>query len=161
MTIKKVSQFDVPCIVQIHKKCISTSNALAYSPEIINSWISRISENCVTTQLNISTWIVILESDLIVGFAQYSITEQTLYQIQIDPEYQGKGYGKTLYKYIEQEFINAKSQRISLNSTLNAVQYYKSLNFVQTGKLNYEGIEMIKMEKHLLNPTPYLVLPAY
>ena len=121
-----------------------------YGPEIISSWVNNINENNVLSQWENSTWLVIKENNKVVGFAQYSLKEKELFQIQVDPDYQGKGYGKQLYKYIEQEFLKNEIEKISLKSTLNAKQFYIEMGFFEIGNLNYDRIEMSRMEKLLV-----------
>lgn len=149
MVIKPLQTADIPKIVKIHKRCIKITNAKTYNPEIIEAWLSQINEDNVIIQLNSTSWIAITTNEGLVGFAQYCIEDAELYQIQIDPKYQGQGFGKKLYKYIEQEFINAKTNKIALNATLNAVPFYTSLGFANTGNICFDGIDMVKMEKTL------------
>jgi len=137
-------------IVKIHKKCVLVSNSKLYGPEIISSWVNNINEKNVLSQWENSTWLVIKENNKVVGFAQYSLKEKELFQIQVNPDYQGKGFGKNLYIYIEQDFLKNEIENISLNSTLNAKQFYKEMGFFETGKIDYNGIHMFRMEKLLV-----------
>lgn len=140
---------DISKIVEIHKKCISETNAKVYDKEIINNWLSLINEENVLSQFENTTWIVVKEDTSIVGFAQYDLEDMDLYQIQIDPEYQGNGYGKELYNYIEVDFRKNNKDKIMLNATLNAVPFYKSLGFKEIENISYDGIDMVSMEKVL------------
>ena len=89
----------------------------------------------------------------IVGFAQYSLKDEVLYQIQIDPNEQKKGYGKMLYKYIENDFRESNISNISLFATLNAISFYKDLGFniikEKLFKLTDMEIKMVEMSKKL------------
>lgn len=89
----------------------------------------------------------------IVGFAQYNLESGEVYQIQILPSEQGKGYGKKLYQYIEKDFKKNNVKQISLYATLNAISFYKSLRFKSVGKKNFKLINtsatMEEMRKEL------------
>lgn len=93
------------------------------------------------------------ENDEIVGFAQYSVTDKEIYQIQILPSEQGKGYGRKLYQYMEKDFKKKNIEQISLYSTLNAISFYKSLGFKSIGKKNFKlistSVVMEEMRKEL------------
>ncbi|NMC08893.1 GNAT family N-acetyltransferase, partial [Candidatus Microgenomates bacterium] len=75
---------------------------------------------------------------------------------QIDPDLQGKGYGKQLYEYIETDFRRNNIQQISLYSTLNAIEFYKNLGFEITKEIKYPLVktkmDMVEMKKILTHP---------
>ena len=147
--IQLATKQDIPSIVEIHKKCIKETNSKAYNKEIIDNWLNLINKKNVLSQFENTTWVIIKENNTIVGFAQYDLEDTDLYQIQIDPNYQSKGYGKELYKYIENDFIKNNKDKVTLNATLNAVLFYKSLGFREIENITYDGIDMIFMEKQL------------
>ena len=97
---------------------------------------------------------MIKNNNKILGFAQYCLEDKEIYQIQIDPDEQGKGYGRELYNYIENDFRINKIKQISLLATLNAVQFYENLGFhiikVIKFPLVKTKIKMIKMSKELV-----------
>lgn len=148
-TIKKAKKEDIKQIVEIHKECVSKTNAKSYNAEIIQSWLQQINERNVLSQFDYTSWLVIKQNNKIIGFAQYDLEEQTLYQIQIHPNYQGKGYGKMIFKYIENDFIKNKRDKVLLNSTLNAMSFYTSLGFRPLKKILFDNIELITMEKNI------------
>ncbi len=144
----------IETIVEIHKRCVLESNSPWYKPDVISEWISQISVKNVLDQLTRSSkWIILEEKGKIIGFAQYSLVEKELFQIQILPNKQRKGFGTTLYKYIEKDFIKNKVKTISLFSTLNPINFYKSLGFEKIRKISYPlvktKVELIEMKKEL------------
>ncbi|HRR94802.1 MAG TPA: GNAT family N-acetyltransferase [Candidatus Paceibacterota bacterium] len=141
-------------LIEIHKKCISKTNSQFYEQEQINEWLSTIKLENIQDQLNNTTWIVIKNNNEILGFAQYSLEDKELYQIQINPDEQGKGYGRELYNYIENDFRINKIKQISLFATLNAVKFYEKLGFRVMKEIKFKllktKIKMIKMSKELV-----------
>ncbi len=141
-------------LIEIHKKCISKTNSQFYEQEQINEWLSTIKLENIQDQLNNTTWIVIKNNNEILGFAQYSLEDKELCQLQIDPDEQGKGYGRELYNYIENDFRINKIKQISLFATLNAVKFYEKLGFSVTKEIKFKllktKIKMIKMSKELV-----------
>ncbi len=140
-------------LVEIHKKCILETNSKYYDSKQIEEWVSSINIQNIRNQLKNTSWVVIKDKDKIFGFAQYSIDDKELYQIQIDPDEQGKGYGKKLYEHIEKEFRKLSISDISLFATLNAVPFYKVLGFKILKNTKYKlintDIEMVEMIKIL------------
>jgi len=122
-------------IVDIHRLCISQSNALFYPPEVISEWLDQVNIDDTISQLKYSSWIVVEDEGEIVGFAQYSLPEEELYQMQINPTLQRKGYGKQLYEYIEEDFKKNNIKEMELYSVLNAIEFYKSLGFKKKRKI--------------------------
>jgi ribosomal protein S18 acetylase RimI-like enzyme len=147
--ISLATKQDISRIVKIHKKCISETNAKFYDKKTIKNWLNLVNKENVLYQFEDSIWIIIKEDNYTVGFAQYDLKDNELYQIQIDPNYQGRGYGKELYDYIENDFRKNNKVKISLNATLNAVSFYKKLGFKEIKNISCSGIDMITMEKIL------------
>ena len=141
-------------LIEIHKKCISKTNSQFYEQEQINEWLSTIKIENIQDQLESTTWVVIKNNNKILGFGQYCLEDKEIYQIQIDPDEQGKGYGRELYNYIENDFRINKIKQISLLATLNAVQFYENLGFHIIKEIKFPlvktKIKMIKMSKELI-----------
>ncbi len=140
-------------IVDIHRLCISQSNAPFYSPEVIKEWLDQVNVEDTIAQLKYSSWIVLEDEGKVVGFSQYSIPDSELYQIQVDPNLQRKGYGKELYEYIEEDFKKNNIKEMELYSVLNAVEFYKSLGLKKKRKiflpLKKTKTELVVMTKKL------------
>ena len=140
-------------IVEIHHRCVLMTNSKYYNSKQIGEWISVINTQSIKSQIAKSLWIVMENYGKIVGFAQYSLKDEVLYQIQIDPNEQKKGYGKMLYKYIENDFRESNISNISLFATLNAISFYKDLGFniikEKLFKLTDTEIKMVEMSKKL------------
>jgi len=122
-------------VVDIHRLCISQSNAPYYPPEVIEEWLGQVNIDDTISQLKYSSWIVVEDEGEIVGFAQYSLSEEELYQMQVNPTLQRKGYGKELYEYIEEDFKKNNIKEMELYSVLNAIEFYKSLGFKKKRKI--------------------------
>lgn len=151
--VSPINSKDIQTIVEIHRKCIAFTNAQKYPKEIIKEWLEQINIDNIREQLNSTKWLKLEKDTNIIGFCQYDTTDQELYQIQILPEYQGKGYGSTLYSRIEKDFISNECDKMELFSTLNAVPFYKSKGFTEVEKVDFPlketTIKMVKMVKKL------------
>lgn len=133
-------------IVDIHRLCISQSNASMYPKEVIQEWLDEVNVEDIIGQLKYTKWIALEKDSNIVGFAQYSLPDAELYQIQIDPNIQRKGYGKELYEYIEEDFKKNNLSKVLLYSVSNAVKFYESFGFTTIE----QNKELTVMTKKLL-----------
>lgn len=140
-------------IVDIHRLCISQSNSESHTPEVIKEWLEQVNIEDTKKQLEYTTWIALERENGIVGFAQYSLPDGELYQIQIDPSIQRSGYGKELYEYIEEDFRKNNIEKMSLYSVANAVKFYEALGFQKKRKplfpLRKRRTELTVMTKKL------------
>jgi len=154
-TVRKATEDDVPAIVAVHRDTVVEVNSKTYPPATIEEWLAEITEDNVRGQFDNSIWIVAEDKGKVVGFGQYSLDAGEIYQINVPPDLAGKGYGRAIYDHIENDFIAHKAHKISLNSTLNAVDFYKKMGFKPTGKIDFkldsETVEMVKMEKLIAN----------
>lgn len=147
---KNINPEIIKRIVSIHKECIRIVNSKYYGAEQIEEWLSQVSVQNVLDQLTRSSqWIILEENSQIVGFAQYSFEDKALYQIQVLPSEQRKGYGKKLYKYLEKDFRKNNLKEISLYATLNAIPFYKSLGFKSEGEKNFKLIKTSVMMEEM------------
>ncbi len=140
-------------IIDIHRLCISQSNISSHTQEDISQWQSEVNIEDTKKQLNYTTWVALEKNDDIVGFAQYSLPDGELYQIQIDPNIQRSGYGRELYEYIEEDFRKNDIKEMELYSVLNAIEFYKRLGFRKKRKaffpLKRTKTELVIMTKQL------------
>lgn len=151
MDIRLLGKEDISKAVCIHRNCVCKTNSLSYPADVIDEWLSQITAKSVQNQLNNFDWYVVRDGVVVVGFCQYSLEDGELYQIQIDPDYQGRGYGKSLYDFVENDFKKHGKTKITLNSTLNAVPFYEKMGFKRVKDITFplrdKSIKMVLMEK--------------
>jgi ribosomal protein S18 acetylase RimI-like enzyme len=157
MQITKLQKNQLDTVVNIHKTCVSETNSKVYPKPVIQEWLNQINANNIVEQLSNSEWIVAKTNDTLLGFAQYSVEDGYLYQINVLPDFQGQQLGKRLFEYIEKEFKDKGVDEIKLNSTLNAVPFYKKLGFTELEPISFlldkERLEMISMNKKVTTST--------
>lgn len=151
--IIKASKQDIPAINKIHKSCILEINAKDYPSKVIVDWANSVSEKNIQDQLDNSDWIVARIREKTIGFAQYSIEDGELYQINVSPDFIHQGIGKKLLAYIENEFKEKNILKIELNSTITALDFYKKYGFEVIENINFplkdNSLEMYRMQKQL------------
>jgi ribosomal protein S18 acetylase RimI-like enzyme len=153
LKIEKATKEDIPDIVKVHKECILKTNSKVYPKSTIVEWLEQISEQKVLDQFDKTTWLTLKKEAGLIGFCQYDINNGELYQIQISPNYQEKGYGKYFYTFIERDFIKNDKYKMSLFATLNSVGFYESVGFKRVENIKFPlktgSIEMLKMSKDM------------
>jgi len=153
ISIRKAVSENASEIVAIHRKCVLEINSKFYPNDVIQEWIKPITIQNTKEQFKNSQWTAISIENKIIGFCQFSFNEKSLYQINISPEYQNMNYGRLLYDFVEKQFLKNNISKIYLNSTLNAVDFYKKLGFKELEQIKFKldktSVEMIKMEKDL------------
>jgi ribosomal-protein-alanine N-acetyltransferase len=154
-TIRKVTNEDIQTIVDIHREIVSIVNAKMYPDTVIKEWLKDITIENVKSQLKIETtaWYIMELEGIPIGFCQFPLDKNEIYQLNIKPEFQGQGYGKMLYEFIENKFREVKTEKIELFSTLNAREFYEKLGFVCLKEIKYKllhaEMDMFLMEKKL------------
>ncbi|MBU0534799.1 GNAT family N-acetyltransferase [Patescibacteria group bacterium] len=153
IVITKANKKDIPRIVEIHRKCVSTTNSKSYPVENIREWLEQINAENVECQLKKSLWFVLKKGKTTIGFCQFNIKDKVLYQMQANPDYQGMGYGKVLYKFIEEYFRKNGVSKISLYATINAVDFYRRLGFTTVKPIKFKlktlYNDLFEMEKSI------------
>lgn len=80
-----------------------------------------------------------------------SETESSLFTIFVDPDYQGKGYGRKIIETLENDEYFLRAKRIEIPASIYAIPFYKKMGY------EYKKGEMIfsdghfAMEKYNLN----------
>ena len=95
---------DVSRICEIHNRCVLLVNSKFYSKKGIGEWLKQISNENIKHQFLNSSWFVLSLDNKVIGFAQIGFDNKTIFQINIDPDFQNKGYGKKLYEFVESLF---------------------------------------------------------
>jgi ribosomal protein S18 acetylase RimI-like enzyme len=153
--IRKVLTKDIPNIVNLHRKVVTVSNGKLYEPKVIEEWVSQITQDGVKNQLKkkATSWYLLELGINVIAFCQFPIAKKIIYQLNVDPDYQGKGFGKMLYDFMESKFKETDTDVIELNATLNARAFYEHLGFKVTQPIKYKIIDtemdMFEMTKSL------------
>lgn len=153
LKIRRVFPKETKIITHIHLECVTKSNAKVYTKKEIEEWTSEINATDVRIQLKNCEWYLLFVDGIPAGFSQFSTKKAVLYQINVLPQCQNKGYGKFLYNFVEKQFIKEGIKKISLNATLNAKSFYKKMGFKFIKEIRFPlktaTLRMFKMEKEI------------
>ena len=99
-------------------------------------------------------WVLCDDKDTLMGCIGLNNTE--LKGLFLDPDYVGTGLGKKLLNYAEVFAAENGVEKLFLESSPNAVQFYERNNYLVLGKTKYEtplqkgSIDVIKMAQELV-----------
>jgi ribosomal protein S18 acetylase RimI-like enzyme len=81
-----------------------------------------------------------------------SDTAAEIKRMRVHPDFQGKGYGQKIYDSLEAKAIQLGYTKLSLDTTVKqfpAQKLYDKNGFVEVGRRNIKGLELIFYEKTL------------
>lgn len=136
----KIVQFEPnmqPQILQFFEKCFAAVN-IPFSPKDRHSDIVDIANNYMT---NGYFWCL-LENDAIVGTVAMRSLDNKIVELKrlfVLPQYQGKGYGRSLLEYAIDYVKRQQYHKMLLDTRLQfsvARHLYQSMGFKETDKYN-------------------------
>ncbi|PSW44954.1 GNAT family N-acetyltransferase [Photobacterium kishitanii] len=133
-SLRKAKKNDVINIWNIRTQAILKVCTKSYAEDVILSWAnSPMPEDFGKILLQFGA-IVLEEQGDLVGFGFIDTERGSLKSLFISPQYIGRGYGKQIAEELEYIAKTAGVQTIKVSSSLNAVEFYKSIGF-KAGKI--------------------------
>ena len=148
--IRKATTKDLKEISALICKVLEEKEAEFYTDEVIKAWqrhnmlqnLERESEN---------TEIIVYEEERIVGVG--SLYEEHIRKLYVHQQCQGRGIGKELMAELERIAASEGYQKCTLNSTINAIGFYRKLGYEEVGSVVKEedgvSVEFMSLEKEL------------
>ncbi|KJS15204.1 MAG: hypothetical protein VR78_09090 [Hoeflea sp. BRH_c9] len=103
-------------------------------------------------------WVAETDEDGIVGFFGLWPPENAIAEVDplfVEPSFQGRGIGRTLWGHLEQRARQAEAITIRLDADPHAVRFYERMGCVITGEApsgSIAGRLLPQMEKVLVSP---------
>lgn len=99
--------------------------------------------------------LLLTETGIAIGVCRlhlHSAAEAQIRFMAVHPDYQGRGYGKKLLKYLEEKACLAGAQYLTLQARENAVKFYLSCGYqiLEKTHLLFGSIQHYKMRKDLV-----------
>lgn len=84
-----------------------------------------------------------------VGAYDGSLAESLISTVFVDPIYQGKGVGRKIVEFLENDGYAKRASRIEIHAAISAIPFYRKLGYEhKNGQLNY-GDGYFCLEKYL------------
>ncbi|MDD5331883.1 MAG: GNAT family N-acetyltransferase [Candidatus Nanoarchaeia archaeon] len=138
--IRKASKEDLINCSELIQTVIGQVNAKYYSPEIILAWQEYNALLNLEEEIKHTDFIVYEEKGAIVGVG--AIEGAHIKKIYVSPNYQGKGLGKVILESLEQRARENGFVECELNSTINALNFYKRFGYEEKGPFIIEKNEL-------------------
>jgi GNAT superfamily N-acetyltransferase len=134
--IRKASSEDLASCSELIQQVIGQVNAKHYSPDIICAWQECNALPNLEEEIKRTDFIVYEEKGAIIGVG--AIEGSHIKKVYVSPNYQGRGLGKMLLESLEQMARKNGFAECNLNSTINALNFYKKFGYEEKGAYNIE-----------------------
>jgi GNAT superfamily N-acetyltransferase len=128
-SMRKAKKSDVTRIWDIRTQAILKVCATHYTDDAISAWANSPMPECFDEILLSFGAIVLEDQGDLVGFGFVDAGNSALESIFVDPRSIGRGYGKQIADELQSIAKKAGVQILKLSSSLNAVEFYKSIGF--------------------------------
>lgn len=144
---------EIQIVRLIHRVSLEV-NIKDYSKESMEKLCERVNQEFIKKRSELfNTYIVLDEKNIIgvgtIGPYYDSLTETSLFNIFVLPEYQGKDIGKLIMNTLENDYYYKRADRIEIAASITAVEFYKHFGykFKKLGNIT-DSIGNYKMEKY-------------
>lgn len=106
-----------------------------FYPQVeIENVVNSLNTEGVKKRASWTHFYVIEENEKIIGcgaIGEYwgSKTESSLFSIFVDPDYQGKGYGRKIIETLEQDELFKRAKRIEIPAAMSAIPFYRKMGY--------------------------------
>ncbi|MBR2468468.1 MAG: GNAT family N-acetyltransferase [Clostridia bacterium] len=144
MVVEILKEKDIPELHDVIEKTCRISFAPYYPQSVIEDTINSLNCEKLKERAGWTHFYVIKEEDKIVGCGAIgaywgSLTESSLFTIFVDPDYQGKGYGRVIMETLEADEYAKRASRIEIPASLYAIPFYRHMGYEhKNGVLTFE-----------------------
>ena len=159
LTIRKAQVADAERMIHVHFNAVHGIPENAYPQAVLLSWSPIPDSNRYEWMRDVvhSLSHLALVAELgveILAFSICSLTDGFIQAIYVDPKFSGRGRGKDLLAYSENNLLQAGFSTFKLNASINVVDFYRSMGYrvnAQTTQSLKDGSEMdcYEMQKTL------------
>ena len=159
LTIRKAQVADAERMIHVHFNAVHGIPENFYSRTVLLSWSPTPCSSRYEWMRDVvqspSHLALVAELKLeLCAFSICSLTDGFIQAIYVDPKFSGRGIGTDLLAYSENHLLQAGFSTFKLNSSNNAINFYRSMGYcvnAQTTQSLEDGSEMIcyEMQKTL------------
>jgi len=131
MLIRPAVASDVDGIMVTHVAAIRETCSSAYKPEEIAAWASGgMNPERYLPGISEGRVLVAVEEDAVVAFCEFDAATGEVLGMFVDPAHLRRGIGRGLLESVETAAVQRGITRLHLQSTLNAIEFYRANGFV-------------------------------
>jgi ribosomal protein S18 acetylase RimI-like enzyme len=133
-TIRTATSDDAEEISGLHRGAILSTCASWYSPAQLRAWVEGITP-AMHRELMLQVRVrVALDDGAVCGFCAMTMEEAHVNALYVAPFAMHRGAGQALLADAEEALLTAGRHEAHLHSTLNAVDFYRWLGYVDAGE---------------------------
>lgn len=153
--IRRFLNTDAEVVAQLIAKTMRTTNVKDYSIAYIEKDLQSLKANDLIERAKQFHCYVIenFDDSAIIGVGSIgpfwgSKTESSLFNIFVDPEYQGHGLGKMIINTLEMDEYFLRASRIEIPASKTALHFYKKMGYCfKNGIDEVDSEELYRLEK--------------
>lgn len=145
LIIRKAEQEDCPSIAHVHLRAVRAISTSLYTPEEIEAWARPRAPEDYKQSIRTKEFYVAVKDDVIVGFGVLNPESRQIEAVYVSPDVGRRGVGQMILGVLEERARALGLEALSLNASLNAVQFYKSAGYVAQEESRYRlhsGVEI-------------------
>ena len=144
MNIRLITDNDYQYVADMIARSVSSPNFAKFYPQkSIDSLIVELDVEGIKKRASWTHFYVIEEGEIIVACGAIgpywnSLTESSLFNIFVDSDYQGKGYGRKIIEVLEKDEYFIRAKRIEVPASMSAIPFYRRMGYEhKNGELIY------------------------
>lgn len=131
MLIRPALAADVDAIMVTHVAAIRETCRAAYNPEEIAAWTSGgMNPERYLPGITEGRTLVAVVDEAVVAFCEFDAGTGEVLGMFVDPAHLRRGLGRGLLQAVEGRAAQRGLERLHLQSTLNAIEFYRANGFV-------------------------------
>ncbi|AIS14889.1 GCN5 family acetyltransferase [Pseudomonas chlororaphis subsp. aurantiaca] len=153
MLIRKAHGDDAPRVFVIRNQAINHQCSGHYPAADLQVWTADSLGDYFIEVLEKTGHVAVID-DQVTASGMLDLESGQVDAVFVDPAYMGRGIGRQLMNYLEQLALQAGLPRLTLDSTLNAADFYRRCGFVGERIAQYQSprglsLACVPMIKHL------------
>ncbi|MGX4593410.1 GNAT family N-acetyltransferase [Leuconostoc sp. JNUCC 76] len=153
--VRRFLNTDAELVAQLIAKTMKTTNIKDYSIDFIKKDLQSLKANDLIERARQFHCYVIENSDdsSIIGVGSIgpfwgSKTESSLFNIFVDPDYQGHGLGRKIIETLETDEYFLRASRIEIPASKTALHFYQKMGYdFKNGIDEVDSEELYRLEK--------------
>ncbi|MBL4867707.1 MAG: GNAT family N-acetyltransferase [Pseudomonadales bacterium] len=145
ISIRKAERFDAEQIFEIRSRAIFEKCSRHYSPDVLDVWAGGSLSNEFIDLVETGFFVAIKNNNVIAS-GMIDMESGAIDGIFVDPEFMGCGAAKLMMKHLESIAVTTGINQLKLDSTLNAVEFYRSCGFEGDRVSTYRSPRGIELE---------------
>jgi GNAT superfamily N-acetyltransferase len=151
--IELLREIDIPQYIELIRRTLRVSNSCDYDKNIIENLCALYTPESVRSLMAKRTIFITKESGEVL--ATGGIEKEILYGIFVDPEFQGRGFGREIIGRLEAKAREDGIATLTAPASITAVEFYRHLGYTQTTEENdprFGRVIIMTKEISMANP---------